>query len=48
MSAIATKGLFVPLEQDWLAVEDFLLNEGRRSPRIRWIQADELPPDVWA
>ena len=43
-----SKGLFVPLEQAWLAVEDFLLNEGQRSGRIHWIQADELSPDVCA
>ena len=40
-------GLFVPLEDAWKAIKDFLENEGGRSNKIAWIESKDLPPDIF-
>jgi hypothetical protein len=41
--SLTLEGLFLPPEQAWIAVHDFLQNDGRRSEKILWIHEDEIP-----
>jgi hypothetical protein len=40
-------GLFIPFEMAWLAVEDFMTNDGQLSTRINWVNVDDLPNDTF-
>jgi immunity protein Imm1 of predicted polymorphic toxin system len=40
-------GLFVPYEQAWKAVREFLETEGARSKSIDWIENADLPADTF-
>ena len=40
----ALPGLFIPIEQAWLGIEDFFEDPLILSPRIDWINAKDLPP----
>lgn len=40
----ALPGMFIPIEQAWLGIEDFFEDPLALSPRIDWIDAKDLPP----
>lgn len=40
-------GLFVPFEQAWPAVKEFLLNDGRRPESIEWVANVDLPSNTF-
>jgi hypothetical protein len=40
-------GLYIPYEQAWIAVKEFMETDGMRSTGIEWISAEDLPPDTF-
>jgi hypothetical protein len=40
----ASLGLFVPIEEAWKAISDFVTT-GRASDRIEWISVEDMPED---
>jgi hypothetical protein len=40
-------GLFIPFDQAWLAVEDFIMGNGARSSRIDWLRPEDLPENTF-
>jgi hypothetical protein len=40
-------GLFIPFDQAWLAVEDFMKGNGARSSRIEWLRPQDLPENTF-
>jgi hypothetical protein len=43
----APVGLFIPYEEAWKAVKEFLENDGALPKSIAWISDDDLPPDTF-
>lgn len=41
--SLTLEGLYLPPEQAWLAVRDFLNLEGLRSDKISWLSEDQIP-----
>lgn len=39
----AARGMFLPIEKAWLAVEDFMADPFEKSPRIEWEDAERYP-----
>lgn len=40
-------GLFIPFEQAWLAVKEFIETEGRLPTSIAWVNSDDLPVNTF-
>jgi hypothetical protein len=40
-------GLFIPFEQAWKAVKEFIENDGRLPTSIEWIANKDLPPHTF-
>jgi hypothetical protein len=40
-------GLFIPYDQAWLAVKEFIETEGTLPKSIAWIANSELPPETF-
>ena len=40
-------GLFIPFEEAWEAVKEFMRTEGERPRCIEWIRDTDLPPGTW-
>jgi hypothetical protein len=40
-------GLFIPFEKGWLAIKEFMLNEGELPTSIEWVASDDLPPETF-
>lgn len=40
-------GLFIPFEQAWLAVKDFIETDGELPRSIKWIANKDLPPGTF-
>lgn len=40
-------GLFIPFEEAWKAVKEFIETDGTLPKRIDWIASDDLPPDAF-
>lgn len=40
-------GLFIPFEEAWKAVKEFIETEGELPKSIEWIENDKLPPDTF-
>ncbi|AQQ02761.1 hypothetical protein B0E33_03410 [Roseibium algicola] len=41
--SLTLEGFFLPPEQAWLAVQDFINSPGVRSERINWMHEDQVP-----
>ena len=39
-------GLFIPFEQGWLAIKEFIDTEGELPRAIEWIATEDLPQDI--
>lgn len=40
-------GLFIPFDQAWLAVKEFMETEGQLPTSIEWISSDDLPDNTF-
>lgn len=40
-------GLFIPFEQAWLAVKEFMETEGQLPKSIEWVRNWDLPPNTF-
>lgn len=40
-------GLFIPFDQAWLAVKEFMETEGRLPTSIAWVNSDDLPDNTF-
>jgi hypothetical protein len=40
-------GLFLPFPTAWIAVKEFIENDGELPKSIEWIEARDLPPDTF-
>lgn len=40
-------GLFIPFDQAWLAVKEFMETEGRLPISIAWVKSDDLPDNTF-
>jgi hypothetical protein len=39
--------LFIPFEKGWLAIKEFMLNEGELPTSIEWVASDDPPPETF-
>jgi Glycosyl hydrolase 108 len=40
-------GLFIPFDQGWTAVKEFIETDGALPQNIAWIAEDDIPPDAF-
>jgi hypothetical protein len=40
-------GLYIPFDQAWKAVKEFLETEGQLAESIEWVDGRDLPPDTF-
>lgn len=40
-------GLFIPFDQAWLAVKEFMETEGQLPTSIEWVSSDDLPDNTF-
>lgn len=40
-------GLFIPFEDGWLAIKEFMLSEGELPTCIEWVATEVLPPETF-
>ena len=40
-------GLFIPFDQAWLAVKEFMETEGKLPTSIEWVSSDDLPDNTF-